>query len=258
MFLKASLFAALFLSLASAQIYSSIRLPAIQPPQFNLCSSQSQCCDGNTITTSGRTTFQAGPDLASISTQISASGKTTADAVNTLSGLFDKIVAILTKNGLTNQNYKTSNFNVYPNTTWNNGVSTINGQIASQGFDVTLPFASSDGSAIGKLIDDLATVNGVTINNLSFDIKNKTAVYAKGRTLAFQDANAKAQDYANALFLRIGRVIHVSDSFSSVPVVTPGPVVMAMQVADTKVASTNIEVGTIPISYNVEVVYSFS
>lgn len=137
-------------------------------------------------------------------------------------------------------------------------MSSINGQIASQSFDVILPFVSGDGSAIGKLIDDLATVNGVTINNLSFDIKNKTAAYAKGRTLAFQDAKAKAEDYAAALFLRIGRVVHVADSFSSVPVVTPGPVLMAMQVADTKVASTNIEIGTIPISYNVEVVYSFS
>lgn len=119
-------------------------------------------------------------------------------------------------------------------------MSTVNGQIASQSFEVTLSFVQGNGATIGKLIDDLATVNGVTINNLSFDIKNKTAAYAKGRALAFQNAQAKALDYASALFLKLGRVVYVSDSFSSVPVVTSGPILMAMKVEDSNTASTNI------------------
>lgn len=258
MFFKAAFVAVVCLHFCASQVYSQIKLPVIQPPEFSFCSPQNQCCDANTISASGSTTFQAQPDLASISTQVSASGKTTSDAVAALSVLVNSILGVLTSNGLSKDNYQTSNFNVYPNTTWRDGVSTVNGQIASQSFEVTLPFVAGDGSSIGKLIDGLASVNGVTINNLSFDIKNKTAAFFQARRLAFQDAQAKAKDYAEALFLRLGRVLHVADSFSSAPVVTSGEKVMSLMVGSADAVSTNVEVGTIPISYNVQLVFSFS
>ena len=64
--------------------------------------------------------------------------------------------------------------NVYPNTSWNHGVSTTHGQIANQNIRIEIPQIDADGSNIGKLIDEIATVNGITLNGISFDIRNKT------------------------------------------------------------------------------------
>lgn len=71
--------------------------------------------------------------------------------------------------------------NVYPNTSWINGVSTVYGQIANQYIKIDIPQIDSNGANIGKLIDDLATVNGIILNGLSFDVKNKTSLFYKAR-----------------------------------------------------------------------------
>ena len=88
-----------------------------------------------------------------------------------------EIRKIVEENGLDESNYELLNFNVYANTSYKNGVSTVLGQIASQTFEITIPTISSDGSNIGKLIDDLANINGIILNGLSFDLSDKTAAF---------------------------------------------------------------------------------
>ena len=110
---------------------------------------------------------------------------------------------------------------------------------------------ASDGSNIGKLIDSLATVNGIVINSLSFDVRNKTSAFQRARQLAYQNAQRKAQDYAAGLKLSLGKLLNVVDSVSSAPVVSPvnAPIAMAMKVGGDSVP-TSVNVGTVPINYN--------
>lgn len=151
----------------------------------------------------GDTTLQVDPDQALLSASVSASSKTVEGAVTALAQLVNRIINILNNNGLNQDNYQTTNFNVYPNSSWNNGVQTILGQIATQSFFIVVPFTNSNSSNIGKLIDDLASVNGITLNGLTFDLKSKTVVYQQARELAFKSAKTKANDYAEALSLKL-------------------------------------------------------
>jgi len=57
--------------------------------------------------------------------------------------------------------------------------------------------------------------------------------------------------------LSIGQVLQVVDSFSQAPVVTQAAPVMMSFAADSVNSKTSVNVGTIPIDYSVEVVYSF-
>lgn len=252
---KQNLLLFLLCALACSQLLSPTLSTA---PQFSYCSSSStdQCCDGNTIEVQGDVTLQVDPDQASLSIQLTANGKTTSEAVNALSLLMNTVIGILKANGLSEENYSTSNFNVYPNTTWNNGVSTVIGQIASQSLLLDIP--SVDGPKISKIIDDLATVNGIILNSLSFDIQNKTLAFQQARNQAFQMAQSKAKDYAEALYLKLGKVVNLKDFYNSAPVVIDGS-----QLSDIKMSavagssSTNIQVGKIPVSYNMGVIFSF-
>ncbi len=70
----------------------------------------------------GDTTLQVDPDQALLSASISASSKTVEGAVTALAQLVNRIINILNNNGLNQDNYQTTNFNVYPNSSWNNGV----------------------------------------------------------------------------------------------------------------------------------------
>ena len=141
----------------------------------------SQCCDYKTISTAGSSQIQANPDQAILQASISQNGETVAQAIDNLATAVNSIIAVLNSSGLTTDDYYSTSFSVYPNTSYINGTSVVVGQIANQAFQITLPIVNSNGSNIGQLIDSLATVNGIVISSLSFDIRNKTDVYILAR-----------------------------------------------------------------------------
>ncbi len=174
-----------------------------------------------------------------------------------LTSSVNRVINILNSNGLTADNYQSSGFSVYPNTSWSDGVSTVVGQIASQSIKITLPSIAKDGSNIGKLIDALATVNGIIINSLSFDIADKTKTFSQAREQAFQNARSKAQDYAAALQLSLGKLLNLVDAVSAAPVVRREALMMSSAMKSND-AGTTVNVGTIPISYRLDAIYAFA
>lgn len=231
-------------------------VPNIQAPSFSWCAPQTQCCDSNTITVNGAATIQATPDITLLSASISENADTAALAISALAADVASIIKILTSNGLTSSNYQSSNFNLYPNTSYDGGVSKVVGQIASESFQITVP--NANGVNLGKLIDALASVNGIVLNGLTFDIANKTSVYQQARKQAFQNAQTKAKDYGAALNLTVGSLLNVIDSFSAPAVYQPRREVMYATSAMKINTDTQVNVGTISISYNVQSVYALN
>lgn len=218
----------------------------------------STCCSDRTITVNGDATINASPDIATLSAQVTVNAKTVDIAVKQLSSKVSQAIAVLTANGLDNSNYQTSSLNIYPNMSYPDGVPTVLGQIATQSFSITIPNIDSSGSSIGKIIDSLAAIDGIILNGLSFDIQDKTVVLGKARANAFANAQAKALDYTLALQLCLGQLVTVVDSFSSAPVTSPlaeGNILVSAIRAD--LTATSVNVGTIPISYFVTVIYSY-
>jgi uncharacterized protein len=215
------------------------------------------CCSDQTISVYGAATIQAAPDTATINVQMTVNADTVSSALALLATQINHIISILTANSFNVSNYQTSSLNVYPNTTYVNGVWTTVGQIASESLTINIPVLNSNGSNIGKLIDDLAAVNGINLNGISFDILNKTSQLTAARAKAFLNAQRKASDYTGLLQLCLGQVVTITDSYS----VAPAIVVQNNDLLPNSNTITNtpttIEVGTIPISYNVYAVYSF-
>jgi len=128
---------------------------------------------------------------------------------------------------------------------------------------INIPQIASDGSNIGRLIDSLAQVDGITINSLTFDIKDKTAILATARERAFKQAQRKAEDYVSLLSLNIGKVISITDSYSSAPVVqnfqsSNKVQALALRSDQAQAQGTDVNIGTIPISYDLYAIFAFS
>lgn len=166
------------------------------------------------------------------------------------------MVAVLTANGLTSSNYQASSLRVFPNTSYANGQSTVVGQIASESLTVTVPIVGSNTTTLGKIVDGVAAVDGIILNGISFDLTNKTDQVALAREQAFNDAKKKAVDYTGSLQVSLGQLITVIDGQSTAPVVqrAPSPLILMANVA----TPTNINPGTIPISYYVQAAYAFN
>lgn len=215
------------------------------------------CCRTKTISVSGSSTETVTPDTANIQVTANVNGPDVTTVIARLAQVVSRIITVLNANGLTNSNYQVTDLNVYPNYTTNSvGVSVISGQIATETFQVTLNNIGN-GSSIGKLIDGLAAVNGITINGLSYDIANKTAINTLARKDALAAALSKAQDYTQAAGLSLGKVVQIVDTASVyVPSNNPRPV-FDLAVSSAKV-STTVNVGTVDVTYNIQAVYAYA
>jgi len=250
--IRISLIAAVFICLiatSNSQLTSSFLYPN---SPFNFINpSSTDCCSAKTITVDGSATLQLKPDIAYLSTTLTVNGRNVSQAIQLLTIQVSRVIQVLNNNGINSTNYETSALNVYPNTSWSNGVSTVLGQIASESIKITIPTIDANGSNIGKLIDSLACINGIIVNGLSFDIFNKTLAFAQARDAAFQNAKKKAIDYTTALGVCIGQLVTVRDSYSVAPVVEQsGPVLSLAANSNSPSTPTTVNVGTIPVSYN--------
>jgi hypothetical protein len=214
------------------------------------------CCSANTLTTSGSATVTAPPDKATINVQITTNGKTSNEALNNLATQINKVTAALLSNGLNSNNWKTTSLNVYANNSYVNGTTIYYGQIASQSLEVTIPIIGN-GANVGKVFDSLAAINQIQVNGLSYGLDNQTQYLNSARTQAYNNAYQKAVDYTGALSMNLGGVITITDSYSTTPTPTPGPYFLksaAMEVS----TPTTVSIGSVSVSYNVNVVYSIS
>jgi uncharacterized protein YggE len=50
----------------------------------------------------------------------------------------------------------------------------------------------ANGLNLGSLVDNLANINGINIDSVTFDVSDKSDLETRARANAFQDAKAKA------------------------------------------------------------------
>jgi uncharacterized protein YggE len=103
------------------------------------------------------------------------------------------------------------------------------------------------------LIDQLATLSGITIGQVSFTKEETAEEYAASRTLAMEKAIEKATDYAKAAGMKLGKPLTVSD-YSSADV-RSAPVALMAKAADESYVGSQLPSGTLDITTTVSVVF---
>jgi uncharacterized protein len=76
---------------------------------------------GNSVTVEGVSTVKALPDVISVYFSIDTTGKTSVEAKDANTEIYDRLVDALVLQGFNKTDIKTESFNVYPNTNWVNG-----------------------------------------------------------------------------------------------------------------------------------------
>lgn len=209
-------------------------------------------CGWYTIEVSGASTLNLSPDTALVSLQVTAGGPTTNDAITALSLKINQILNVLTSSGAANATWTTNYLYTYANTTYINGTYVTVGQIAYEGLTLTIPIVNANGAILGTIYDGLAQVENINIYGLSFDLKDKKQALQGARALAYVDAQQRAKDYAYAAGVLLRAPITIIDSYSSSYTNSP-----TVKTITTPVSPTVISVGTISVSYNLNILYGF-
>lgn len=128
-----------------------------------------------------------------------------------LSNKINEAITVLKSNVFKDITYETSSLSVYAEYDYSSGSAKVTGQRAQQTITVKVRGLDAKGQKVATLIDALARIDGLNINNVSFDIFDKTPLQTQARASAFKDAKSKAEDYAFFAGVSVGRVLTIDD-----------------------------------------------
>ncbi len=162
-----------------------------------------------TLTVSGTGTVNLNPDVAYISIGVQTENADVSQAVSSNNTLAQAIVTALQSSGVDAKDIQTSNFNVYSNQNFDK----LTGQqLPGTSFTVnnTVSVTVRDLTKLGSLLDVSVKAGANNINNISFDLADKTAGMTQARQKAMDDARSVASEVAKNAGLTLGDIQTVS------------------------------------------------
>ena len=189
----------------------------------SLCQAQTP----NTITVSGTGTVMAQPDMAQISIHFAHTAATTQEAKKVVAKAMRQVQEILDEEMINAKNIRTTVFSYDVEYEYVNGKRKRMGQRAEQTLVVKIDRLDKNPERLAEILDRIATIDKVDVENIQFDIENKAELYRQSRALAYNKAYEKAAQYAQLANRTIRKALTISE-YSSQDVAYPGMRKMAM------------------------------
>lgn len=212
----------------------------------------------NVISAQGYSSLEVSPDLVTIYFNIETKGTTAKEANSANSVILEEFNTALILVGIEKSNIQTLGLNVYEDTAWENNKLVSKGFKASHQLKIVLN--TSESSLIADVID--AGVNsGALLSYINFELTpaKQSEYKAEALRLAGEDAKLQATAMAEGVGKNLGRLVSVSTSdFYYQPwniYSSRSGDMAAYDVAEAKLAVTNIVPGSQDVSARVTVAY---
>ncbi|MFN3311279.1 MAG: SIMPL domain-containing protein [Thermomonas sp.] len=191
------------------------------------------------------------PDIATLSTGVVTQATDANAAMRENAQRMDRVMAALRAAGIAERDIQTSGINLNPQYKYVDGAPpAITGYQASNTVNVKV----RDLARLGKVLDALVAQGANQINGPSFGIDKPDEALQEARIAAVRKAQAMARTYADALGMRVLRVVSLSEGGAApprpLPVMRVAAAPMAMMEKDTAVA-----MGESSVSVSVEMVF---
>ena len=197
------------------------------------------------FTLSGEGTASAKPDMAVLTSGVVTQAKTAREALDANTTAMTKLIDSFKSAGIEPRDLATSGFSVQPRYVYAQRNDGTQEAPRITGYEVrnTVTVKVRDLAKLGGVLDTAVTQGSNQIDGLAFDISNKAAVLDEARKEAFADARHKAEIYAAAAGVTLGRLRDLSEQGPGFP--PPRPMMMraeAAKSADVPIADGEQEV----------------
>ena len=149
------------------------------------------------------------PDIAYINIGVHSEAEDVTRALESNNTQAVELTEALKAEGIEEKDIQTANFNVYPQTRYDNMGQPVG---TSYVVDNTVYVTMRDLANLGKLLDTAISAGANNINGISFDIADKETVLAQARELAIKDAEAKAQSVAAVAGVTLWQILSIDVS----------------------------------------------
>jgi uncharacterized protein YggE len=219
-------------------------MASAQEPQVTVPAVQ-----GTLLSVSAEGLSEGRPDMAIINLGVTTEGQTAAAALAENARRMTALNAALRRAGVAERDIQTSNVSVYPQQQYVEGQTPrITGYQANN--TVTAKVRRIDNT--GRVIDAAVGAGGNTVNGVSFTYQEPDVQMDAARRDAITKARARAELYANALGMRVVRIVAVNEGGGYSP---PYPMPMMERMAAGDAASTPISPGQVETRVNVNVTF---
>jgi uncharacterized protein YggE len=167
-----------------------------------------------TITVIGEGTTSVVPDIALIRGGVTTQGKTAREASEANSKDMQAVIAALKEAGVAERDIQTTRLSIYPQMDPNkSGKARIVGFQATNQVNVRL----HDLTKIAAALDQMIAAGANEISGISFSVTDPSKALDTARKDAVVDARRKAEIYAQAAGVRLGRAVQIQEEGTAVP-----------------------------------------
>ncbi len=198
------------------------------------------------VTVVGTGKVQGAPDTVTADVGIDVVAPDVTAAMNETNNRQKAVIDALTAEGVDAKDIRTTAVDLQPQYGEN---SVITGYRAGNSINVTIRRIDKAPGALSSIVT--AGGNATRINAVNFTIEDDSALVADARARAFEDAKARAGQYAELAGMSLGRVISISEApGNALPPPMPAPKAMA--------ADVPLQPGMQTVSFSVTAVWELS
>ena len=176
------------------------------------------------ISVTGKGEVTATANVATFSFSVMETGATVKEAQDKASAKNNAAIKYLKDNGFADKDIKTSDYNVYPQYSFQKSVCAANvpcpeGNQVVTGYNVsqTIEVKVRDVSKAGDVLTGLGSLNVSNISGLQLTVDDQDVLARDARTKAIEDAKNQAQKLASDLGVRLGKITSFSESSGDMP-----------------------------------------
>jgi uncharacterized protein len=166
----------------------------------------------NTISVTGDGKVYVKPDMAEVSLNFSEIAPTSKEALDKVNQKINNAIQVAKDNGVKDSDITTTNLNIYTEYDYTNNYRKLLGQRATQTLSIKIKQLDVKASKAATVIDQLSAIDNIQINNISFDIEDKTAYYTQARELAYNKAKQKASELSKLAGVKLLKPVSISDT----------------------------------------------
>ena len=170
------------------------------------------------LTVTGQGNVDAPADKVVLAFNVSASQHRYSESVMVLNEKVERLRQVITHQGLSPGDLKTTSFNISPNYELVNGQRVLSGFAARHGLRLELPF---DKQRLNAMIDGLAGSGSESNFSITFTVEDTAALQKSALQAAVADAAGKAAVIAEAAGVQLGGILKIDYSRMVIEFDTP-------------------------------------
>lgn len=164
-----------------------------------------------TISVQGEGKSNLVPDIYTFSITANEVGKTTKEVNKVLAQKIAEAKKVLQNNKIEAKDIQSQNVDISENRVYTNNTSKVEWYRGSH----TLSIKIRNIANAWKIIDEITDIDGLLVNGGQYDHLDDSSTLSQARTLAFENAKAKAKELAKLSGMKLGEVVSINEEINN-------------------------------------------